>query len=108
MLRVNLLCGGRSLEHAISCGMYEYMRECIKKNDDQKVTVCNVFFIDRQGKLFHFDIGDSALPTLDDIRQRGTALKLEKLTGLLAASDDFTFSLLQGQDGEDGTIQGVA
>jgi D-alanine-D-alanine ligase len=108
LLRVNLLCGGRSLEHAISCGMYEFMRECIKQNDAQKVTVCNVFFIDRQGRLFHFDVGDSSLPTLDEISQRGKAFKLEKLTELLAASDAFTFSLLQGQDGEDGTIQGVA
>ena len=108
MLRVNLLCGGRSLEHAISCGMYEYMRECIINNGGQNVQICKVFFIDRQGSLLHYDVGDSALPTLDSVRHNGKAAKLEKLAELLAASDAFTFSLLQGQDGEDGTIQGVA
>ena len=108
MLNVNLLCGGRSLEHAISCGMYEYMRECIQENDTQNVTVRNIFFIDRRGELFHFAVDDSSLPTLGDIRQHGSVFKLEKLTELLAASDAFTFSLLQGQDGEDGTIQGMS
>jgi D-alanine-D-alanine ligase len=88
--------------------MYEYMRECIQSSETQEITVRNVFFIDRQGELFHFDVGEGSLPTLDDIRQRGSVFKLDKLTELLAASDAFTFSLLQGQDGEDGTIQGMA
>jgi D-alanine-D-alanine ligase len=107
MLDVNLLCGGRSLEHAVSCGMYDYMREQLAEVDSKDLRLCTVFYIDRQGRLLHLRVGEGPLPSLAEVRERGSVCSLLELGGLMAASGAFTFSLLQGQDGEDGTIQGV-
>ena len=107
LLHFNLLCGGRSLEHAISCGMYEYMRERLSDVGSKDLRLCTVFYIDRPGRLLYLPVGEGPLPSLAEVRERGTACSLIQLAGLMATSGAFTFSLLQGQDGEDGTIQGV-
>ena len=107
LLHFNLLCGGRSLEHAVSCGMYEYMRERLSDVRSKDLRLCTVFYIDRPGRLLYLPVGEGPLPSLAEVRERGAVCSLLQLAGLMATSGAFTFSLLQGQDGEDGTIQGV-
>ncbi len=87
--------------------MYDYMRERLADVDSKDLRLCTVFYIDRQGRLLHLRVGNGPLPPLSEVRERGTVSSLLELAGLMAASGAFTFSLLQGQDGEDGTIQGV-
>jgi D-alanine-D-alanine ligase len=84
-VRVAVLAGGRSSEHAVSLSSAESVREGLAEGGHEVLDVR----IDRDGRWTH----------------AGASVSLEPSGGLLGA--DVAFPVLHGPFGEDGTVQGL-
>lgn len=102
---VTLLVGGRSTEHDASLhGYHHVLHELLKEPD--RVTVDSVFYVDRSGVVHFFDHG----PWPEDEKGllEGSTAPLGSAVERLRENDSFVFSLLHGNEGEDGGWQGLA
>ncbi|MCY0939509.1 D-alanine--D-alanine ligase family protein [Streptomyces sp. H34-S4] len=102
---VTLLVGGRSTEHDASLhGYHHVLHELL--NEPDRVTVDSVFYLDRAGAVRVFR-GAPWPETEEDLRA-GSPLSLGEAVAELASAGSFVFSLLHGNEGEDGGWQGLA
>lgn len=109
MPAIILLFGGRSVENRASCRMYEHVRERLLETRPDDIAVANVIGIAPNGKLRASGPRDhDGLPTAPQLLARGREMTPAAFVDTLCDGADFVFSLLQGQDGEDGTFQGLA
>ncbi|MCY0387531.1 hypothetical protein OVY01_09840 [Robbsia sp. Bb-Pol-6] len=109
MPAITLLFGGRSVENRTSCRMYEHVRECLLEARPDDISVANVIGIAPNGKLRASGPRDhDGLPPAPQLLARGREISAAAFVDTLCEDGDFVFSLLQGQDGEDGTFQGLA
>ena len=120
-IRVAVVYGGRSSEHAISC----VSAGSILRNLDPELFVVVAVGISPEGSWMLTDgrpetlaITDGQLPQVSDAsgtalalpadpRRGGQLISLDKGPGELLAAVDVVFPVLHGPYGEDGTIQGL-
>ncbi|MFJ9466664.1 D-alanine--D-alanine ligase family protein [Streptomyces caniferus] len=104
-LKITLLVGGRSTEHDASLHGYHHVLNELRKEPD-RVSVESVFYVDRTGRAHVFAHGP--WPESQKELCGGEVLPLTAAAELLRANDSFVFSLLHGNEGEDGGWQGLA
>jgi D-alanine-D-alanine ligase len=120
-IRVAVVYGGRSSEHAISCVS---AGSILRNLDPQRFEVVSVgitpqgSWVLTDGRPENLAITDGALPGVQessgtalalsaDPARRGELLSLGEAAGDVMASVDVVFPVLHGPYGEDGTIQGL-
>ncbi|WP_188913681.1 hypothetical protein [Salinarimonas ramus] len=102
---VALIYGGRSVEHDWSVAMLENTMHTVKNNRTHDFSIRKVLYISLDGELVIYDVDGNF--SHEDILRDGERTNIQKIGEILTSLDCFVFSLLQGRDGEDGTIQGV-
>lgn len=109
MPAITFLFGGRSVENRASCRMYEHVRERLLETRPDDIAIANVIGIAPNGKLRASGPREhDGLPSAPHLLARGREITPAAFVEALCDGGDFVFSLLQGQDGEDGTFQGLA
>ncbi|MEV4442379.1 ATP-grasp domain-containing protein [Streptomyces sp. NPDC049577] len=103
--KILLLLGGRSTEHDASLHSYRRLRAAIEAAPG-RLALAGVAYLTREGGYRHFDAGP--WPGTEEELRAGAALPLHEGLRRLADSGAFVFSLLHGNEGEDGAWQGVA
>lgn len=103
--KINILTGGNSSEFYASVKSYEnVLKDCSLKNS--KIEIINVFFITKDGVIVH---NGKKLPTkTEDLYSGGIFFNIYELPNKLKETNLYTFSLLMGNYGEDGSYQGFA
>lgn len=103
--KINILTGGNSSEFYASVKSYEnVLKDCNLK--DSKIEIVNVFFITKDGVILH---SDKKLPKkMEDLFVGGRFFSIYELPNELKKTNLYTFSLLMGNYGEDGSYQGFA
>ncbi|MER9146994.1 hypothetical protein NKH92_30610 [Mesorhizobium sp. M0871] len=86
--------------------MYNHFADALSYAPDISLTF--VYYITRSGDLLRLALDGGRLPKHDELVSRAEAHSLASLAHLLKSDGLFVFSLLQGQDGEDGQIQALA
>lgn len=104
-VNIVLLLGGRSTEHDASLHSYHRLRAAIEAAPG-RLSLSAVAYLTREGGYRHF--GQGPWPETEEELRAGPELLLHEGLDLLAASGAFVFSLLHGNEGEDGAWQGVA
>lgn len=102
---VLLLVGGRSTEHDASLHGYQRVVKDILKEPD-RFSLSNVVYIDRWGSVRVFD--GPSWPLTEDQLLAPRPITLTDALEMLCQSRSFIFSLLHGNEGEDGCWQGIA
>jgi len=101
--KVVLLFGGRSTEHDASVGMHEYFRKELQH--DRQVEIEAEIYISPEGDCFIYKW--DAPPRIGELTAANPVTILD-MVAIVKMMGCFCFSLLQGRDGEDGNIQGLA
>lgn len=104
-LNITLLVGGRSTEHDASLHGYHHVLSELRKEPD-RVTVDSVCYVDRTGAVRFF--GGGPWPEDEKDLLAGEVLPLGAAIERLRSGGSFVFSLLHGNEGEDGGWQGLA
>lgn len=109
IIRIDLLVGGRSTEHDASLHSYKNVVSCLQAAPAQGIILGNVWFLPGDGtaRLHSVSCGKPA-PTDEAELPLGYTLSLNEMIRMLGASGAYVFSLLHGNEGEDGCFQGVA
>ncbi|MGW4057588.1 ATP-grasp domain-containing protein [Amycolatopsis sp. NPDC004747] len=100
-----LLVGGRSTEHDASLHSYRRVRAAIESAPG-RLSLAAVVYLTRQGGVRYFAHGP--WPGTEAELSAGEDLPVYEGLRLLKESGAFVFSLLHGNEGEDGSWQGVA
>ncbi|MGW1466609.1 D-alanine--D-alanine ligase family protein [Streptomyces sp. NPDC002308] len=104
-MNVTLLVGGRSTEHDASLhGYHHVLRELLR--EPHRVAVDSVVYVDRTGTVHFF--GRGPWPEEEKELRAGEVLTLGAAIDRLQSGGSFVFSLLHGNEGEDGGWQGMA
>lgn len=102
-----VLFGGVSSEHEPSVGMFDHFRSEVYSKGHPFGDIAT-YYLARDGRVFFLQsLSDIDIEDGEIISQRGTQISRVMLCAKLAEIHTFVYSLLQGQEGEDGTIQGV-
>lgn len=107
-MQLALMYGGRSVEHDWSIAMYNHFADVINNAVDASISPTFVYYISRSGDLLRLALDGNPFPKHDEFTMRAETYPLTSLAYILKNDSDFVFSLLQGQDGEDGQIQALA
>ncbi|ESX40400.1 D-alanine--D-alanine ligase [Mesorhizobium sp. C416B] len=107
-MQLALLYGGRSVEHGGSIAMYNHLADVLNNASDANISPVSIYYISRSGDLLRLALDRDRLPRHEEFTTRAEKHPLTSLAHLLKSEGLFVFSLLQGQDGEDGQIQAVA
>ncbi|WP_051440988.1 D-alanine--D-alanine ligase (plasmid) [Ensifer sp. WSM1721] len=107
-MQVALIYGGRSVEHDWSIAIYNHFAEVLNNARDSDVSPAFVYYISRTGDLLRLALEGGRLPKHPEFTARAETHALASLAQFLRSDGVFVFSLLQGQDGEDGQIQALA
>lgn len=99
------LVGGRSTEHDASLHSYAAFREALLREQAYSDHHAGVYYITRNGGVRAFPPG--AWPSLDEL-ESGQKLSLVEACSKLQEQQCYLFSLLHGNEGEDGAFQGLA
>lgn len=108
MMQLALIYGGRSVEHDWSIAMYNHFADVLNNAPDADILLVSIYYISRFGDLLRLVLEGDRLPDHDEFAARAETHPLASLAHLLRSDGLFVFSLLQGQDGEDGQIQALA
>lgn len=109
MIPISILVGGRSTEHDASILSYLGVIEDYQENRPQGWSIETVYYIGIEGNVYkHKIVGDLDFPCDEQSLRTRQAMPRTDLIGDLVASQSFIFSLLHGNEGEDGAFQGVA
>jgi len=103
-----LIYGGRSVEHDWSIAMYDDFAETHNSAPRADISPVSIYYISRFGSVLRLMLEGDRLPKHDEFTARAERHPLDSLAHLLKSDGLFVFSLLQGQDGEDGQIQALA
>lgn len=107
-MQLALMYGGRSVEHDWSIAMYNHIADVLNDAVDPNISPAFVYYIGRSGDFLRLALNDNRLPKHDEFTARAETYSLTSLAFTLKNDGNFVFSLLQGQDGEDGQIQALA
>ncbi|MES0099232.1 D-alanine--D-alanine ligase [Mesorhizobium sp. M0019] len=107
-MQLAIIYGGRSVEHDVSIAMYNHMADVLNDASDADISTARIYYISRSGGLFRLALDLDRLPRHDEFANRAEMHPLASLAHLLKSDGLFVFSLLLGQDGEDGQIQALA
>ncbi|MBY3327470.1 ATP-grasp domain-containing protein [Rhizobium laguerreae] len=107
-MRLALMYGGRSVEHDWSIAMYNHFADVLNDAVDATISPAFIYHISRSGDLLRLALDGDRLPNHDEFSTRAETYSLTSLAHILKNDSTFVFSLLQGQDGEDGQIQALA
>ncbi|MBY5405769.1 D-alanine--D-alanine ligase [Rhizobium leguminosarum] len=107
-MKISLIYGGRSVEHDWSIAIYNNFARVLNSGRDTDISPAFIYYVSRGGDLLRFALDGDRLPTHDEFADRAERYPLAFLAHLLKSDGTFVFSLLQGQDGEDGQIQAIA
>lgn len=109
MSLVSILVGGRSTEHDASIFSYIGLLEDYLEHHPHGLSIVTIYYIDTEGNVYKHKIdSDSDFPGDEQSLCSGQAIRRTELVEELVASQSFVFSLLHGNEGEDGAFQGVA
>ncbi|WP_018099440.1 hypothetical protein [Sinorhizobium meliloti] len=103
-----LIYGGRSVEHVGSIAMYNHVADVLNDASDANISPVSIYYISPSGDLLRLALNGGRLPKHHEFAIRAETHPLASLAHLLKSEGLFVFSLLQGQDGEDGQIQAIA
>ncbi|PDT32425.1 MULTISPECIES: D-alanine--D-alanine ligase [Sinorhizobium] len=107
-MQLALMYGGRSVEHDGSIAMYNHIADVLNNASNADISPVSIYYISRSGDLLRLALDGDRLPKHDEFATRAETHPLASLAHLLKREGLFVFSLLQGQDGEDGQIQALA
>lgn len=108
-MQISLIYGGRSVEHAWSIEMYNHFVDVLNAQEAKGIDVVDIFYISQTSELRRLRAPRRPnLPDHSAFLAEANIYPLTHLPILLEATGHFVFSLLQGQDGEDGQIQAIA
>lgn len=107
-MKLALMYGGRSVEHDWSIAMYNHFADVLNDASGEDISPASIYYISRSGDLLRFALGGDRIPKHEELVARAETHPLASLADLLKSEGLFVFSLLQGQDGEDGQIQAFA
>ncbi|WP_037390297.1 hypothetical protein [Sinorhizobium americanum] len=107
-MQLALIYGGRSVEHDWSIAIYNRFADVLNNAPDADILPVSVYYISRSGDLLRLALDGHRLPKHDELEACAEMHPLVSLAHLLKSDGQFVFSLLQGQDGEDGQIQALA
>ncbi len=103
--KINILTGGNSSEYYSSVKSYENIIDILNKKKS-KIKIENVFFIQKDFVIVH---NSKKLPKNEkELHKGGIKIDIFNLPEELKKTDIYSFSLLMGNHGEDGDIQGLA
>ncbi|MER8550205.1 D-alanine--D-alanine ligase [Mesorhizobium sp. M1169] len=108
MMQLAFIYGGRSVEHDWSIAMYNYVADVLNNAPNADISPASIYYISRFGDLLRLVLEGGRLPKHDEFAARAETHPLASLAHLLKSDGLFVFSLLQGQDGEDGQMQALA
>jgi len=105
--QISLVYGGRSVEHDCSIGMFNHF---VSQADQilARYNVAKIIYIDLSGEVTVYNCRPHELPAHDEVVASGVRVVADDLPKMLRIDGVFLFSLLQGQDGEDGRLQAVS
>ncbi|NKM16209.1 D-alanine--D-alanine ligase [Rhizobium laguerreae] len=107
-MQIALIYGGRSVEHDWSIAIYNNFARVLNNGRDTDISPAFIYYVSRGGDLLRLALDGNRLPTHDEFTDHAKRHPLTSLAHLLKSDGSFVFSLLQGQDGEDGQIQAIA
>ncbi|RWP73757.1 D-alanine--D-alanine ligase [Mesorhizobium sp.] len=107
-MQLALIYGGRSVEHDWSIAMYNHFVDVLNNASGADILPVSIYYISRSGDLLRVGLDWRRLPKHEEFVARAITHPLASLANLLKSEGIFVFSLLQGQDGEDGQIQALA
>lgn len=105
--QISFVYGGRSVEHDCSIGMYNHF---VAQAEEilAHYYAAKVIYIDITGEVTVYTCSPNELPTHEEIVAFGVRVAADDLPKMLRIDNVFLFSLLQGQDGEDGRFQAIS
>ncbi|WP_375415425.1 D-alanine--D-alanine ligase [uncultured Bradyrhizobium sp.] len=103
-----LIYGGRSVEHDWSVAMYAHFAARINETAKLRPLLTAVIYISPTGELLLMSVDKRGAPSHREVLETQARPMLDALPQIMKQLDVFLFSLLQGQDGEDGQIQSIA
>ncbi|KKB63822.1 hypothetical protein WM40_09065 [Robbsia andropogonis] len=109
MPTVTILFGGRSVEWRASCQGYDHLREALRCAAPTDIVVNTVILIAPDGTIrMENPTSHDTLPVAAHLLRMGRTVSALECMSMLIDGGSIVFSLLQAQDGEDGTFQGLA
>ncbi|MCA1494967.1 D-alanine--D-alanine ligase [Ensifer sp. NBAIM29] len=106
-MQMALIYGGCSVEHDWSIAMYNHFADVLNNAPGADISAVSVYYISRSRDLLRLAL-DRRLPKHEKFVSLAETHPITMLAQLLKSDGVFVFSLLQGQDGEDGQIQALA
>jgi hypothetical protein len=106
--RVSVMFGGMSSEHDVSLKGFESLYEYVRSSGQEKVVLDRALYVDTEGRVVasRVDLAEPAESYYQ--RSSGDARPLVEFFSGLSGNDEFVFSLLHGQFGEDGRVAALA
>jgi D-alanine-D-alanine ligase len=100
--------GGMSSEHDVSLKGFESLYEYVRSSGQEKVVLDRALYVDTEGRVVasRVDLAEPAESYYQ--RSSGDARPLVEFFSGLSGNDEFVFSLLHGQFGEDGRVAALA
>jgi D-alanine-D-alanine ligase len=106
--RVSIIFGGVSSEHDASLKGFENIYEYLRRSGQRKIELDRVLYVDLEGRIV---TSRARLDEPAEYYSRSSTDEAETLVtcfSRLAGNDEFFFSLLHGQFGEDGRVAALA
>ncbi|PGW57453.1 D-alanine--D-alanine ligase family protein [Bacillus thuringiensis] len=101
-----IFMGGRSTEHDASLLSYQGILKSHLNPLHTKIELMKVYYISRDGEVFLHD--KSPFPLMEDELLQGEKLNVSKFIEMLCKDPTYQLNLLHGNEGEDGSWQGLA
>lgn len=109
MPMVTILFGGRSVEWRASCQGYDHLRETLRDGAPDDIVVKAVVLIAPDGTIrIDKPASHDSLPVAAHLLRNGRVISAVECMTALMDGGGIVFSLMQAQDGEDGTFHGLA
>jgi D-alanine-D-alanine ligase len=107
-MQVTIIYGGRSVEHDWSIAIYDHFAHVLNNPGNTDISPAFIYYVSRFGELLRLALEGGRVPRHHEFVSSAERHSLASLAYLLKGDGAFVFSLLQGQDGEDGQIQALA
>lgn len=105
--KISFLFGGVSSEHNASLSSFDNVYSSLQANEPDKERYQNIYYIDRNG-LVCWNRCDFTKEPAFYVQSGEDHEPLANAMQMIRQNDEFIFSLLHGQMGEDGHFQGLA
>ncbi len=106
--RVSLIFGGVSSEHDASVKSFANVYDSLREDPGRKIDLDKILYVDTEGRVTATEASFERPAEYYSERSSGEAESLVACFSRLGDGDDFLFSLLIGQYGEDGRVTALA